>query len=366
MVYFLVNNDFHLYDVKKIASELGYENCSLISVPYRMQIPDDMPFVRSYVYKRCEFLFRQGVTKLKQLFCVHKDNIAKRKQISNLKFNKNDILFVFTECELMNMFIIDKMYRSGGKIYLLEDGIAPYVYYTKCSDTPPRRWKLLKYLYTVLYGIKGFLPYFSGTYMYAMMSDKYFSGACLKWDVTLKRNIKCILLKNMEDNHLVESDKQSVFFLTQPIMQGNPEVRKKINQKCIEYCLQNFKHVYVKCHPEEIVSGYYNEIIALCNEYEHVEYVNSTEVAENLIDYYNVGFAASLYSSTLNKLALKGIEPIYMYQFFSELKGLQGLLDDYLKSINYNFILDYRQIGPNYKSGLIKDINSGVVITSLL
>ena len=77
----------------------------------------------------------------------------------------------------------------------------------------------------------------------------------------------------------------------------------------------------MKCHPEEIVSGYYNEIIDLCNEYEHVEYVNSTEVAENLIDYYNVGFAASLYSSTLNKLALKGIEPIYMYQFFPELKG---------------------------------------------
>ena len=367
VVYFLVNNDFHVYDVKLLASEIGYDKCSLISVPYRMEVPRDLPFARQYTFERCQFLEKQAPSKIRKLIDIHRDNFLKRRQLDQLKISKDDVLFVFTECELMNMFCIDKFYRKGCKVYLIEDGIASYIYYNSPSTAIPKRWKVLKYLYGFLYGLKGFNPYHAGDYLYAMLSDAYFRGVCLFTDYSISRDIPVVYLHKNEPE-IVGLDKNKVILLTQPLYQTLMDEREHIAtyERILRVMSGSFSNVYVKPHPSEFADHFADHYQSIAQGLDNVMMLNSNDVVENCISQHGVGVAVALFSSALGKLAYKGIEPIYFYHLIEQQKQQHSDIDTYLKQLNYNFIKSFDDITPDYSSGILAKMNKGRRIGDLV
>ncbi len=344
MVYFLVNNDFHVHDVKNLAAQLGYGNCSLISVPYRMDVPRELPFAHQYVFERCEFLLKQVPSNPRKLLSIHRDNFSKRKQLDALRPTRNDTLFVFTECELMNMFCIRKFHKAGAKIFLIEDGMASYIYFNRDSDRIPLRWKLVTPVYKLLYGLKGFYPYYASSMPYHMLSEKYYSGACFFTPISIRRKLPVIWLDNGE-KPLRGLDPENAMVLTQPL--GTESL--KIDKTILDNVHANFKRIYLKCHPDEFRDQKtYNALKQLCAQYDNVEFVESGAIMEDLIEQYRVGYAISPFSSTLPRLQSRGVIPVYVYHLLNDIKAVS--IDNYLKLINYNFATKWEDIKPGYSS----------------
>ncbi len=360
MIYFLVNNDFHLYDVKLLASEIGYDKCALISVPYRMEVPHDLPFAMQYTFERCLVLERQAPSRLSKLIDIHRDNLRKRRQLDALRPTRNDTLFVFTECELMNMFCIDMFYSRGCRVYLIEDGIASYIYYNSPSTSIPKRWYVLKYLYMALYGLRGFNPYFAGNEMYAMLSDKYYTGSCFFTSISIVRNIKVEYLRKREIK-MSGRDMECCIFLTQPVGPNSFE----IDVQCISNLAEKFKLLYVKCHPREEDTETSAQLKEYCSHYNNVQFISTKEIVEEIIDKYDVGCAAALYSSTLIKLAYKGVVPLFLFSLFNELNFIKSNIVDFCNVLGYKELSEWDEVTSGKRVDMAK-FNNGKSIINLL
>ena len=145
MIYFLVNNDYHLHLVSTLAGQLDKVELGLIQVPYSLNvISEHSLFSKIFVFQQRMYLSLKSPFRILNL----------KKKISNeIKPTSNDILIVHTERDLANQYIIQLFHEVKAKIYLLEDGTATICHFNmapkKAALKDRIRGMILKYAFVV-------------------------------------------------------------------------------------------------------------------------------------------------------------------------------------------------------------------------
>lgn len=372
MIYFLINNTFHLYEVNILCKELANHELGLIQVPYSLTpIVKHDQIKKIYTFERLSFLHEYFQNWPESFFSSLSSNKTKIKITkNNLNPRKEDVLFVFTETELLNQIIIDYYFKKKAKIYLIEDGMASALYYNMKSGPLSKKSTLFKWVVRILYRIKGYHPFVTKGYYYPMMSDSYFSGACFFYSSSIIRNIKTFTLnKNLEKIKNINFN--TAIFLNEPIYRFYTDTNSYlINLEEILSALNsNFSKIHFKFHPDDKHDeNLIFNIKTIINKFSNILVLETNKIIEDIVVDFNIGYAVSYFSSALRNLSFYGIEPVYIYHlinFFNDVPTAKQITL-YLNTLNYNFPKSFNDIKPGYQSGLLDQINKGISIKELI
>lgn len=371
MIYFLINNTFHRYTTDLLVEELIGCELSLIQIPYSLKpVNKDDRFTKIFVLERLPYTFeflRDFPRVLFKLAYKNFKNVSNVRKI--IKPKKKDILFVFTETELLNSIIISSFKRRNASIFLIEDGCAAYVYYNMKSDPLSKRTRVFKWVIRLAYGLKGFNPFNVNGYFYPQISDNYFSGICYFLPIKIKRDIPVYKLKKPVIPLSLKSTQINAIFLTQPIYNKQVNLEEYlINLDLIFSKISHgFSIFYLKLHPDEMGNDIEIKILKIASKYSNIRFLNTSEIIVNIVHEFNISYAISFTSTALMDLIFYGIEPVYIFHLFDFFKdGITKQLSIYLKTLEYNFPLSYTDIKPGYKSGIIGKASDGITIRDLI
>jgi hypothetical protein len=332
MIYFLVNNDYHLDFSLPLAKELYGEELALIQVPYSLKIVD-----RSEIFLKV-YNFSGRLVPSFVDFLIKPGKIFKRfKEIDKLLSIKGkDILLVHTEIELLNQYIIQKFYEAGAEVYLLEDGTATMCTYNITPEKAPfidrirafflRRIFMFKYIEIKRFGIE-VLP---------VMKDFIFKGVIVNYGECILRDIKCYKLK-ANDEAIEIAYKKGLIFFGQPLylwFMTETEYVSFINE-VLRTVSGRFSPFYFKFHPSdtEFVRTVIRKLIA--EDYPDVDILDDTDRAEVLIHKFPVQYALAINSTAALNLINMGVVPIFLNKLLGNLFPNETLFafDRFLESI---------------------------------
>jgi hypothetical protein len=337
MIYFLVNNDYHLVDVLNHSRDLKDYEKILIQIPHNLKMLKEHP-----IFDKC-LIYESPFKNKKNFFNFFKIKQIE-KQIESLEITNKDILFLYTEYEILNQVFIYKFKQKGAKIFIIEDGGFPtYVTYNVDGEKilPLKHLIKLFYLkYILNYKFINFLYY--NKIVFPQIEDEFIDGVLLYLDVPIKRNIKKFILRK-KDN-LVKLDDEKVVFLNEKIYDYYCEknIYRKILNDILLNLSNNFKKVYFKFHPRETEEDKSWQI-DIIQKYKNIKIINDNCPIEDLIEIYNAKYVVSFLSAALLNLTPKGVVPVYIFHLFDEIKNIPVFknIKYILDKLNYNFLKKY-------------------------
>lgn len=338
MIYFLVNNNYHLVDVNKHLKSLKDFEKSLIQIPHTLElVKEDENFKNIYT-------FNSPFIGLKNFFNYFKINQTHNIVKNELIIDKNDILFVYSEYEILNQFIITLFKKSGAKVYILdENSLSTYLTYSVKSDDKLNLKQKIK-----LYWLKNIIGYKYTKYLYfngivfPQLDDKFIDGLLMYNDIKNKRDIKNYLIKNDVVN--IKLDSKKAMFLNEKMYDYycTKEEHSKILNDILNNLSQKFEIVWFKFHPRENEANkeWQYKII---EQYKNVKIVNDNSPIENIIEEYNAKYIFSFFAVALLNLKELGCVPIYLFHFYDEIMRNTAFKEHYLtlQTLNYQFLKDY-------------------------
>ena len=377
MVYFLINNNYHWFDVNQLIHQVYYKhNISLIQVPNSLEaIISDQRIDNIFIFEKLPYFKSFFQRWPKQLLSYIVKCFKSFRSISKkLDFSKNDVLFVFTEEEILNLFIINQAKKKGVRIYLLEDGFASATIYNMKSDPLSKRAKLTMWLFRVVFGLKGFYPFNVDGYYSIRLSKTYYSGICFYLPTKISIDLPVFQIKKQLPNQFSSNRNQSnILFLTAPIYLFYTDFETYLTSldEIFEELTRNFEIVYVKFHHGDIKTKKSIPIETRLKKYKNVTFIRNNRIIEELIDEYNTAYAISFFSSALKNLLFYGVEPVYIFHLVEYLKNFKrhDIMVQYLNYLGYKFPKSIREIKPGYYSGLMKHVisnNDKISINELL
>lgn len=332
MIYFLVNNDYHIHLDVKLAIQLPNIELGLIQVPYSLNVVNESDLF-SKVYHYPDRL----IASLKNILLNSKKFKSVLKKVDNELIPKsNDVLLVHTEMDLLNQYIIQKFHKVRAKIFLLEDGTASMCYYnmqtSKVSIKDNIRCVFLKYFYNFKYlEIKKY-----GVETLPVMNDTVFDGVIVNYGDKINRNIPLYNLAFSEDPIKNINEKGTIFF-SQPQyfwFITEEEYIKYIND--LLSISKSFSPFYFKFHPSDKDDVKQSICELIKNKYPNVEIIFENDIAENIIAKYPVKYAITFNSTAAFNLMGRGIVPIFLNDMFNELYPDDSFyaFGQFLKTIN--------------------------------
>ncbi|MDH4944068.1 polysialyltransferase family glycosyltransferase [Sulfurimonas sp. C5] len=335
MIYFLVNNNYHLLDVYEHCKNLRKFEKSLIQIPHTLEcISKDENFNNI-------FIFKTPFSKMKNYFNIINVKKIERKVKSKLTINANDILFVYTEYEILNQYIITLFKKNGAKVYVIEDGGFPTYLTYSIEDTEPlslkEKIKLFYFNYFLGYRFVNFLKY--NNLIFPQINENYLDGVLLYLDINIVRNIKKFLLS--KNKKQLDLDKSKALFLNEKIYEYycSKSEYSDILKICIEKMIDKFEIVYFKFHPKETEENKLWQLKIL-NQYSNVEIIQDNSPVENLLVIYKTKYVFSFLSAALLNLNAQGAVPVYIYHWFDNIleNNVFQNIDNILHNIGYKFI----------------------------
>lgn len=365
MVYFLVNNTYHLVDLEKHLPSLGVFPIGVIQVPHTLD---------------ASVVTRLGLesTLLPALSTGRLSDLApwrilsvRRAVRSKMHVAPNDSLVMYSEYDITNHILAEHFFRQGAKIYLLEEGLATYLesgfHHT---DFTSRRRRILYWFVRLFAGLRHSRLSHSDTFSAMFLKDEVFKSALLYLDFPLLRKIDRVLVKK-DYEKVGDLDKQSVIFLNEDnyvLYESRASYLAGLNN-LMRYLSSAFKVVYFKFHPREYQQNPETvvQIRKVLADYTNISIIESKYPIEGLISQYRAGYVVSYMSIGLINLAYYGLEPIFVHTLFPKLKEHRDFrrITAVLERLNYNFIQKFEQLSPNYESGLSTEVDA-VDIASVL
>lgn len=346
MVYFLINNDYHLYMDLMLAKQLSKFRIGLIQVPYSLNVVENNN-IFSKVY-----LFNYKILPSLREFILHPCRI--RKIFNNIDKElvpePGDILLVHTEIDLLNQYIIQKFYNANNKIFLLEDGTATMCYYNIITHNTSIKERLKTFILKKFYRFKYTSIKNYGCEILPAMEDSIFSGVIVNFGNTIKRNIPLYKLTQAKNPFEILYDKGAVFF-NQPLYFwyiSEKEYISYINDLLI--ISQSFTPFYFKFHPADTDSMKFS-ITKLINEkYSNVIIISDNDIAENIINKYPVKYSVSFNSTAVLNLIDKNIVPVFLNNQFNILYPNESftVFENFLKAINCYTPSSLAEVRPGF------------------
>jgi hypothetical protein len=314
VIYFLVNNNYHIELDIRLASQLPGFDLGLIQVPYSLKI-----ITQHNIFKKIScFNFKIHASILR--FILHPFEITKIKKIvdNELVIRKDDILMVHTEIDLINQYIIQKFHETGAKVFLLEDGTATMCVYNLFPHRAPLKdrikviilKKIYKFRYTEInrYGIQ-ILP---------VMKDHIFSGIIVNYGDSVLRDIPFYKLKQDKEPISVKFENGAIFF-SQPLYLWYLKEDDYIDfLDDLLTVSEEFSPLFFKFHPSDNENVKAIVSKRICENYSRISVIQENDIAENIINKYPVRYAITINSTAALNLINRGIIPLFLNNIFNK------------------------------------------------
>jgi hypothetical protein len=246
MIYFLVNNNYHMIDVYEHCANIKDYEKSLIQIPHTLEcIDEDENFRNIYTFKS----LLNGIKSFFHFFKIKKIE----KQIKfDLQINKFDILFVYTEYEVLNQYIMNLFKNAGAKVFVLNEGLATYVTYCARNEskfTLKERVQLIYFKYILKYKFVEFLKY--NNMLFPQINELFINGVLLYLDVKIDRNIQKYVIE--KSSNFLSLNKNKAIFLNEKMYDHYCSITEHIGmlENCLMIVSNKFETVYFKFHPRE-------------------------------------------------------------------------------------------------------------------
>lgn len=304
MIYFLINNNYHLDLDLKLAKQLSGYQLGLIQVPYSLNVIDN-----SDVFSKIFYFPERMYLSLRHPFQI----IRIKKNVDKIIIpSRDDILLVHAERDLVNQHIIQSFFNVKAKIYLLEDGTASICQYNMTPQKAPLKSRIKNLILQKVYNYKYTKIGIYGAEIIHTMHDSIFNGVIVNFGNTIKREIPLFKLISIKDSLEIIFENGAIFF-NQPMYLfylSEEEYIEYLNK--ILKLSRQFTPFYFKFHPSD-TDNVKTSITGLINKnYTNVVIVPENDIAENLVDKYLVRYAITFTSTAALNLINKGIIPIFL------------------------------------------------------
>lgn len=348
MIYFLINNNYHLYLDQKLAKKLSGFNLGLIQVPYSLDVVAD-----SDIFQKV-YCFRDKIISSLFIFLFKRSRLIRifTGIDKTLTPEPNDVLLVHTDMDLLNQYIIQKFHAAGAKIYLLEDGTATMCYYNTIPHEPPFKDRIktliLKYFYHFVHtSIKVY-----GVAILPVMEDSVFNGVIVNFGNSIIRNIPLYKLEQLIEPFNILFEEGAIFF-SQPIYYWFATEGAYINYIDVLLAVSvRFSPFYFKFHPSESEHVRLSIINLINNNHKNVTIISENDIAENIIGKYPVRYAITFNSSAVMNLISKGIVPVFLndvlHSRFPDSSFI--VFGKFLESIECNVPSSLSDVKPGFKA----------------
>lgn len=362
MIYFIVNNNLHYIWAGLIFKEIlevnNKQEFSLIKfLPSALTMSqDDNLYKNIYVSQGLFGSFWQ-LLNLKLEWRI-KNNLKR------IAFKKNDILFLFTEYEISNHYLVKRAKQSGSRVYIIDEGIGTYIInnYPHLFKGSSLKQRIIDYAIRYLNGFCDSVRLTGNNTLYfPRLNDKYYDGYILFYNFPLRRNIPKIYLKfpTLKDK-ITNLNPNSILILGEGLNDFYLTEREYIDSllSVARAAVQSFKYVYFKFHHSEIKYLDRQEFKRLRKELDNLKVkiidFDKPIAVENIISKldYPPKFIVSYICTALFNLFAVGCEPIFAYHLLKRKYADFEVLTDLLESVDYNFIFSYEDIKPDYRSNL--------------
>jgi len=346
MIYFLVNNNYHVHLDMQLVKKLSNFELSLIQIPYSLNIIKE-----SDVFSNICVYEERLIGSFKNIF--FKPNTLKNilQRVDETLFPEDtDILFVHTDMDLLNQYIIQKFYQSGARIYLIEDGIATITQFNmeerKAEFKENLRCLFLKHLY----GFKYLKIIKYGVMTQPVMEDSVFNGVLVNYGETIKRKIPLYKLISDQKQINVKYEQGAIFF-NQPLYLFYMSEKEFINY--IDSFLTasyNFSPFYFKFHPSDSEPFKFSIIKLIKEKYENVVILLEDNIAEEIVFKYPVRYVITISSTSAFNLMNSGVVPIFMNNMLNEFYPNDNFsaFGQFLNSINCQAPREISEIKPGF------------------
>lgn len=342
MIYFLINNNYHLIMDIKLAEQLTDFELGLIQIPYSLNEINN-----SDIFSKI-FHFREKIS----LSLRHPLRIfAIQKSFDNeIKPNCNDILLVHTDIDLLNQYIIQRFFEARSRVYLLEDGTATMSTYNliakKASLRNRFKSKILKYLYNykftsiVIYGMET-LP---------IIDDRLFTGVIVNIGNKIMRNIPLYKLAPIKNFIKILYENGAIFFHQPFYNVPSTEDEYLLYLRNILDVSKKFTPFYFKFHPSEKDTMKLSISKLIIENYPNIKIITEEDIAENIIYKYPVRYAITYNSTAAMNLINNGIVPIFLNNLLCEKfpnNHFNGF-PVFLKSVNWHIPASLAEVEPGF------------------
>lgn len=361
MIYFLVNNNYHVDLDIKLAKELVNYDLGLIQVPYSLNVLND-----SDVFSSIHTFEERLITSFKNiLFRSNKIKNLLNKVDVSLNISKSDVLLVHTDMDLLNQYIIQKFYYAGARIYIVEDGIATITQFNMKQDRAAIKDVLRCFILKFFYGFKYLDIIKYGMLTQPVMKDYIFNGVIVNFGDGINREIPLYKLIPNQKQIKILHEKGAIFF-NQPLYLFYLTEENYLNF-IIELLKRssNFSVFYFKFHPSDSYDFKVKMTEIINSKFENVTILLENEIAEVLVFKYPVRYGITISSTSVFNLMNSGVVPIYLNNLLNDRFPNKGFdaFSIFLESINCYSPKKMDEVMPNFVAftNMNKNKNSDVV-----
>lgn len=353
MIYLLVNNDYQLFDARSHAQTLAAFGVvpTLIEVPHTLHEADrSQGFAHvltlpspSRGYGWLGAWLRYFAT-ARQVRCA-------------LQPRDDDVLFMYTEFELLNQFVALQFKRAGARVYLIEDGgVGTYLPFSLPGSEP------LSFKEHVIALMSRCLPGLAHTRFHKLngvvfpwLPDRQLDGVCLYRPVKIIRDLPVIVLSRARAVPVKRQCGRVIFLNERMYDNYQSDTQYLVGlQRLLTLLTQGFDEVLFKFHPRETAVWRERIRARLAAQLPSVRIVASDRAMEAVIDELRPEAIASYFSTALLNLDGTGVEPMFLYQMLPELAAQKVFvqLTTLLTQWGYRFVRVDAEARSGYVSGL--------------
>lgn len=354
MIYFLINNNYQYFDSELHLSDIGNLDVTLIEVPYTLDARERSGF---------RFIFQYPRASKSGLIAQIRNFIQQRKRVDQeIHPSKDDVLFIYTEYDLLNQYIVAYFKKNGAKVYLIEDGgLATYLPFRMIeSESLTIREKIKQWIYRRLPSMDTLQLHKVNGHIFPWMADRYIDGVCIYRPVAIRRNIPTVLLQHPIQPRVVPIQ-GTVVFLNEMMYhsyQRGDEYLAGLRQ-ILESLCRGFDTVFFKYHPRETEEWRLRIMHNVLSHFPSLRVIEENTGVEEVIDLYRPSVAASYFSAGLLNLLNRGVEPLYLYHLIPDLsqQPICREATSVMNELGYNFVSNFSEIDSSFRSGLLDSSN---------
>lgn len=353
LVYFLVNNDYQLFDARRHARALLEKGIasSLIEVPHALGEGDRSCGFASVATIASPLRSHRWVGAWLRYFA------APITVLKVLHPGAGDVLFLYTEYELINHFVVRRFKRAGARVYLIEDGgVGTYLPFSLSgNEVLSTKQRIVATMTRCLPGLWQTRFHKVNSVVFPWMRDSSIDGLCLYRPLRIVRRFPVYVLRN-QSHAPIDPICGRVIFLNERMYDDYQTIDQHVASLVVilESLVAGFAEVFFKFHPREDVNSRTRLRVLIATRFPEVRIIESQRAVEALLIDYRPEVIASFFSTALLNLDGTRIEPMFLFQMIPELANqrLFVQLKALLAQWECNLVASWSEACSGYRSGL--------------
>lgn len=353
MIYLLVNNDYHLFDARSHARHLMDHGRSsiLVEVPHALSETNRASCFSSHISLPSPLRGRSWLSAWPRYF------LAAHEVVRLIEPHADDVLFMYTEFELLNQMIALRFKRAGARVYLIEDGgVGTYIPLSlPGGETLSIKEWVVAVMSRCLPGLSRTRFHKLNGVVFPWLPDSELDGVCLYRPLRIVRQLPVHVLHRARVEK-VNRKSGRVVFLNECMYDNYQDEAQYLAGllQLLGLLIQGFDEVLFKFHPRETLAWRERIGIFLGERMPMVKFVHNDRAMESLVEEFRPEVIASYFSTVLLNLEGSSIEPMFLYHLLPELSSQKvfSQLTSLLTQWQYRFVGPDIPARSGYSSGL--------------